>query len=121
MIYTSYFGMLRHIPDDAFPVSIALITPNWYQGACYKRLAPSLDILMEYKRTRDQERYKERYEREILSKLDAEKVRAELHRLDPLRCDIFLLCYERPERFCHRHLVADWFAQNGMPVTEASF
>ena len=32
--------------------------------------------------------------------------------------DIVLLCYEKPDEFCHRHLVAEWFNRNGIYVVE---
>ena len=32
--------------------------------------------------------------------------------------DIALLCYEKPDDFCHRHLVADWLNKNGYKCEE---
>jgi uncharacterized protein (DUF488 family) len=34
---------------------------------------------------------------------------------------IVLLCYEKPDSFCHRHLVAKWFNENGFPIEEWQF
>ena len=31
---------------------------------------------------------------------------------------IALVCYEKPQDFCHRHLVAKWFEENGIIVEE---
>ena len=31
---------------------------------------------------------------------------------------IALICYEKPEDFCHRHLVAKWFSENGVNCKE---
>lgn len=31
---------------------------------------------------------------------------------------IALLCYEKPDDFCHRHLVADWLRKNGYECEE---
>lgn len=32
MIYTSYFAMIRKFPDNIEPVSIARVTPKFFQG-----------------------------------------------------------------------------------------
>lgn len=113
MIYTSYFAVLKRIPEDIVPVSIAAKTPDWFKGGLLKKLAPSFDILMEYKRAGDQNRYIERYNSEVLDKLSVYDVVNELRELrsHPAE-DIVLLCYERPEKFCHRHLVSEWLKQN---------
>lgn len=56
------------------------------------------------------ELYKKLYIENILSKLDPDEVRYELEAL--ARCHnkdaVCLMCYESPEKFCHRHIVADW-------------
>lgn len=121
MIYTSYFAMLKRIPEDIIPVSIAAKTPNWFKGACYKRLAPSFDILMEYARTGNQERYIERYALDILNKLPVLEVVNEIRAFRSHSAeDVVLLCYERPERFCHRNLIAEWLRQNRYCACELS-
>ena len=118
MIYTSYFGNLRNI-DKMIPVSICSKTPNWYEGLEYKKLAPSYDILMEYKRTGDKYRYTQRYQKEILNKLNQMDVLKDLYEMTSNvragKRNIVLLCYEKPTDFCHRHIVADWM---GMGVSE---
>lgn len=42
----------------------------------------------------------------------------ELRLLCPDGKDICLICYEKPNDFCHRHLVADWFRENGYEAVE---
>lgn len=32
--------------------------------------------------------------------------------------DVALVCYERPQDFCHRHIVADWLRSNGIECNE---
>ena len=34
--------------------------------------------------------------------------------------NVALVCYEKPSDFCHRHLVAGWLCDNGMPCHEYS-
>ena len=128
MIYTSYFAMQKKINDMKFiPISICAKTPQWFNGLVYKKLAPTYDILMEYKRNGDKERYTERYNNEVLSKLDPFHVIKDLRELTyPYhtgKVNIVLMCYEKSSDFCHRHLVADWlnksFGEN--KVTELKF
>lgn len=35
MLYTSYFGKVKKLPENIIPVSIAAITPRWFQGKSY--------------------------------------------------------------------------------------
>ena len=52
----------------------------------------------------------------MLDKLNWFEVYEELYELaDPCglsQYDITLVCYEKPEDFCHRHLIANWFNKN---------
>ena len=59
----------------------------------------------------DTEKYTERFNAEILAKCDAQSIydnelahNAKIRGKDK----VVLLCYESAEKFCHRHLVADW-------------
>lgn len=117
MIYTSYFGNLRNIPDGMVPIAICGKSPDWYKGLEYKKLAPKYKFFMEWKQNHDNDFYIEHFNEEVLDTLDVNTVVSELERLrDTVNdCeDIVLLCYEKPGDFCHRHLVADWFNENGI-------
>lgn len=121
MIYTSYFGNLRNIPDGMVPIAICGKSPDWYKGLEYKKLAPKYKFFMEWKQNHDNDFYIEHFNEEVLDTLDVNTVVSELERLrDTVNdCeDIVLLCYEKPGDFCHRHLVADWFNENGIPCKE---
>ena len=56
--------------------------------------------------------YEEQYFTTVLNKLDAKKVVREFGK-NPV-----LLCYEKPDEFCHRHLIAKWLQQNNFQVKE---
>lgn len=72
---------------------------------------------MEWKRTHDNAYYIEHFEQEVLDKLDADTVFAELSSLSGVQT-FALICYERPSDFCHRNLVAEWFCKNGYRCEE---
>lgn len=114
-IYTSYFARLSKIREEyphALIVSISRHSPRWLTPwkdyiPC-EELSPSKDLLWAWKCDRvGQALYRLKYIEEI--KPVFQQVMVRLYRLAKSRnCDIiFLLCYEKPEDFCHRHLLAE--------------
>lgn len=123
MIYTSYFAKLKSLPENTIPISICAKTPEWYKGLTYKKLAPSYNILMKYKRDSNKEDYTKNYREQVLANLNASKVVFELGQLADenetfFSYDICLLCYEKSTDFCHRHLVAEWLREFGYECEE---
>ncbi len=107
---TSYFARNGHNP---YGVSIAGGCPEWFEGTKYKKLAPKYWFFKLYKENGDKDHYIDCYKREVLDKLDAQTVYNELG------CNAILLCWEAPGKFCHRHLVAQWFKEKlGVEVIE---
>ncbi len=100
---TSYFAISSNLPNA---VSIAAKPPDFYRGREYLPLAPTWQIYSEYKRTKNVHEYTERYACDILATLDPEEVFEELGRYS------LLLCWEAPDKFCHRRIVARWFEDN---------
>lgn len=122
MIYTSYFGNLHSLPNNIIPISICGKAPDWYNGLQYKKLAPKYDFFMKWKENHDNNYYIECFNEQVLNKLNATKVYDDFLHM----CNIFpteepnfcLICYEKPGDFCHRHLVAEWFKENGIDCKE---
>lgn len=112
MIYTSYFAVQK---DNKNAVAICRGVPKWFTGTIYSALAPSWDILMEYKNSEqteaDKARYTKRYKKEILDLLSPQKVYDDLNGKT-------LLCYEKSGDFCHRHIVSEWLFNYGFEVEE---
>lgn len=135
-IYTSYFALFKQFPLNAFPISIALYPPEWYLGRrCYDKLAPTPEILREWKAHHDKDLYIESYNEEVLSKLSPVTVVNDMMKIargyEPDEFleedaslnedrDVILLCYEAPDQFCHRHLVAQWLQSAGYLCDEWS-
>ena len=106
-IYTSYFPAVRKMNTDTIvPIAICIKPPAGWKGLVYTKLAPNYSILMDYKSNPDTVIYTERFNNEILSKLNMNDVINELSALSGGK-DVALLCYEKPSDFCHRHLVAE--------------
>ena len=57
----------------------------------------------------DNEYYISQFDEQVLKPLTVEGVLEDLANLSGGELDkVILLCYEKPDDFCHRHLVADW-------------
>lgn len=135
MIYTSYYANLRHLPDNVIPIAISCGVPKWYVGAVCRYMAPRWDTVWQYKNDGDTESYTAAYLRDTLGGHSVEWALSALYlslsfeaRMlvsqgvsawyqNPNR-HVALLCYEKPEDFCHRHLLADWFKEQGVQVEE---
>jgi hypothetical protein len=124
MIYTSYFAQLKKLPPDVIPISICGKAPEWYTGLQYKKLAPKYNFFMEWKKNHDNDYYIEHFQKEVLDTLQPTQVVLDLlsmvHNFKGLNYspEIALICYEKPDDFCHRHLVAKWLNDNGYTVEE---
>ena len=127
MVYTSYFGNTKRL--SALPhttlISIAGKAPAWWGGEEMKELAPSYDIWKEYQEKHDIELYTKRFYEERLALLNPRETLLEIiarsgnYKGFNYLPDSVLLCYETPEKFCHRQLVADWLGkENRLKIYE---
>jgi uncharacterized protein YeaO (DUF488 family) len=108
-IYTSYFAKQKELEAAGITcIGICAITPSWFKGPNFACVAPSKDILFEYKANPDKERYIQRYTNEVLCILKDPQIFVN----GLIYCsggkDVAMLCYEKPEDFCHRHILADF-------------
>lgn len=117
MLYTSYFAQLKNLPKDIVPISICGRAPDWYDELQYKQLAPKYGFFMEWKRNHDNDFYIKHFNEEVLNQLNVNNVIKDLKSLVNNN-SIALICYEKPDDFCHRHLVANWFNENGVNCKE---
>lgn len=122
MIYTSYFAKLKSLPENIIPISICGKAPDWYKGLQYKKLAPKYEFFMEWKKNHDNDYYIKCFNEQVLDKLDPVDVILDFSRMiygfNVGEDDVCLICYEKPEDFCHRHLVAKWLNDHGISCKE---
>lgn len=89
-------------------VSISLYPPRDWKGGEYPKLAPSRELLNDYKNLKlSIADYCRIYRGETLSPLDPGLVVKDLQQMGS---EIVMLCYERPGDFCHRTIVSDWLS-----------
>lgn len=108
---TSYFAKNA---KNLNAISIAGKSPDWYTGREYKALAPKYEWWIKWKTEGLSEQwYIEQYYKTVLRHLNPQQVYNELGE------NAILLCWEGPDKFCHRHLIAKWFkATLGIEVKE---
>ena len=97
---TSYYSKYNGKSPNA--VSIAAKAPSWYKGREYKKLAPKYWFFKKYKEDGDEDFYIKHYYKEVLNELDPKEIYEELGE------DAVILCWEASDKFCHRHIVAEW-------------
>lgn len=113
-IYTSYFANIKNLEkEDIIPISIARYSPKWFLGKRYTYAAPT-SFMLSSQCSREQ--YLSMY-KDILRKLNPEYLVNAIRYMSRGK-DVALCCYEKPEEFCHRHLLAEWLTQNGYEVKE---
>lgn len=107
---TSYFAKHGGHPKA---VSICLWAPQFYKGRQYTKVAPSLELLVEFKQNHNKEHFTKRFMEEVLDPLDPEEIFYEIGK------DSVMLCYEKTGSFCHRNIVAKWMSDAlGVPIRE---
>lgn len=122
-IYTSYFAKQKDLEERGITcIGICAIPPKWFNGPNFACVAPSKDILFEYKANPDNERYTKRYKEEVLCILKNPQIFVD----GLIYCsdgkDVAMLCYEKPEDFCHRHILADFLNEKlNLDIKEYEF
>lgn len=115
-IYTSYFANGAKLQKVGIMIiGIALYPPKWFKGISNKYVSPSWDILHNSKSEDD---YVQRFNTEILAHRDPKVFISAIEKMSKGK-DVALCCFEKPNEFCHRHLVAKWLnEQLGLRIEE---
>jgi uncharacterized protein YeaO (DUF488 family) len=125
-IYTTYFAKLKKLPADVVPVPISNSIPgvsrentsySYLSANKYKNLVPPWYVVKAYKENGDKEQYTKDYKRLVLDHLNPHDVVSNLKNQVGYN-DVALVCYEKSDDFCHRHIVAEWLCAAGYDVAE---
>lgn len=115
-IYTSYFSNLANLPKDAVLVSIANSQPKGLHLPTAKIFVPDWSLVSAYKRGEiNEEEYHVQYLARLqsLPNLPAIRQRLATYTVDRPESLIFL-CWESKGKFCHRHILAEFFSEFGI-------
>lgn len=115
-IRTGYFAKAKDYADAGYALVSIALKPAWFLPKelhlfQVAELCPTAEILA----LKDApEVYTKRFQDEVLSRLDAETIISKLCQIaDSAKTNkIVLLCWEAPDKFCHRHLVARWLSEH---------
>ena len=117
MIYTGYYVNMNKAPVDGGYTFVAISRgiPSWFDKPLLQlvELMPSWELI-DMAKKHDYEQYIRLY-REKLAKVSLRDV------LDSIPDNSILLCYEKPDKFCHRHIVRNWLNENGILCSELNF
>lgn len=128
--FTSYYANIPNL-EGYFLISISGgITPEIEKviDKHDKRMAPNLSLFSQYKKSQEikdvstsfnEERYVKRFKKEVLSNIEINSFIEEYKNIyAEHKKDIVFLCYEKPEDFCHRHIVQEFLNENGFKTSE---
>ena len=121
MLYTSYFSNRSYISkcyedsDKEFVcTSIANSQPKGFPLTKLDCFVPSWDLVGQYKAgTLPWELFANYY----IQQLRALSV-SDLAKLKELPVDVILMCWESPDKPCHRHLLREFLNASGIPCEE---
>lgn len=108
VIYTSYFAKLKEFDKSKFElISIARVTPKWISNIkVSKTLCPPWKIIEMHKSGHITNcEYEDMYLANIPNDI-ASVLEKFSERIYPKIAVLF--CYESPDKFCHRHLLANY-------------
>ena len=120
MIYTSYFGKARKFPMEQFlKTAICYKVPRGI--GIWNSVVPPAEIVFGYKRGEvSEDDFEGIYYDMLLSRKT--QIKDSLDNMISQGRDIVLMCYEKPDQFCHRHVLAKFLnEQFDLNVTEYKF
>jgi len=116
--FTSYYANISNIPVDYVLVSVSGDIPEQLEQKMDihdKRLSPSVDFFKEYKSSSKgkarEKIFVQKFKDEVLADISITDILKEWSDECGLRKTYVLLCYEKPEDFCHRHIVSEYLSE----------
>ncbi len=109
MIYTSYFA--KYHGDNGLSIAVSQPKSTKPFPEC-RSLRPPYSLVQRYKEGKiTSKEYELQYKKQILNRLHVAQFGKILQ-------ERVLLCWETPDKFCHRHIVAKWLQGAGFEVKE---
>ena len=111
MIYTGYYSKIKEYADSGLTLlSISRTKPEFAKSCIDSpQLFPSNKILWDHKKGNiDEVEYTGKY----LDQLNVLGIDRIIKMIQIFGDNVVLLCWESPEKFCHRHILADYINKN---------
>jgi hypothetical protein len=118
-VFTSYFGKQKKLHEAGIvPVGISLWPPKYFYGTSLGQVAPKRYMLND---SLSEEEYTNMYHKDVLRYVDPQGFIKELERIGRGK-DVALCCFESPDKFCHRHILAQWLMEKtGIEIVEFGY
>ena len=117
MIYTGYYSKIKEYVDSGLTLlSISRTKPEFAKSCIdIPQLSQSNKILWDHKKGKiDDMEYTSKY-LDQLNELGIDRI---IKMIQIFGDNVVLLCWESPEKFCHRHILADYINKNSDVVVE---
>lgn len=121
-IFTSYYASKNLDKNKHLLVKVSNSAPNGFQvDTTFKEAIPDWNTTVKpYKDgTIDEMTYTSRYRKQLDAKLFNIILSLDTLIKQAKEKDIVLLCYEKPDSFCHRHILAKWLEEK-MEIIQAT-
>lgn len=119
-VYTSYFGAARKFPKDKFiKTAVCYLVPRGI--GIWNSVVPPAELVFGLKRGEiTKEYYEDQYYKMLLDR--KEQIANNIPYLKNGERDVVLLCYEKPNDWCHRHILARFLnTEFDLDVSEYNF
>lgn len=121
MLYTTYFSKINDIPGEDIKLIITRFPPKWLDYKTIpnthliQSLAPSKELLLDYKNNNNWSNYVKQFKKEMVN------MQHDLNRIEEtlkINKNVYLICYEKDDNFCHRSILRDYFKDLGYQCKE---
>ena len=111
MIYTGYYSKIKDYQAVGLTLlSISRTKPGFVKSSIdIPHLFPDEKLFWGYKNGNIEEM---EYTSKYLDQLDRLGIKNILQMINIFGDNVVLLCWESPEKFCHRHILADYITRN---------
>jgi uncharacterized protein YeaO (DUF488 family) len=120
-VYTSYFARAKNFSNEDFIKIAICFKPVRGFGIWFSVVPPAEEVFALKRGEITEDYFRLRYIQHLNERKD--QIAENTHFLkNPDNKDVILLCYEKPQDFCHRHILADWLNENfELGITEHKF
>ena len=111
MIYTGYYSKIKEYIDSGLTLlSISRTKPEFAKSCIdIPQLFPSNKILWDHKKGKIDDMEDTSKYLDQLNELGVDRI---IKMIQIFGDNVVLLCWESPEKFCHRHILADYINKN---------
>lgn len=123
MLYSTYYNNLSkiNIKNNKNVIMICRHIKSYMDISKYSyyiNLAPSIELLSNYKEDKDWNNYQKAYIKEKENDLNFKKELLKIKEKLDNNEDVFIVCHEKDYKHCHRYLILNYFKKLGYSAEE---